>query len=496
MDKTAQKPVNQALDDALETQNAVLRQTLSERDQTLSEQSRQIETLQARIQWFERQFNLERARQFAPTSEVMPSLQPDLFNEAEALLDPQAVDDTIPIAAHARKKNKPRTALITDEMIKEVVVHDLDAEDRHCDNDDTVLQPMGYETRRELVIIPEQVYAIEHRYTQYACRQCKQSIKTAPREPRISTGLCSPQAAAAVVVNKFVDHLPLYRQSARYTRQGIQIDRSTLARWMIQHGQAVQSLVNLCRDEVDDYPYQQLDETRQKVLKPKSKGTNTNKDKNKKGGHQGYFWVQRGGPPDRPVVLYHYAGSRAGEVARTLLTGFTGCVQTDAYSPYFKVIAGLSLSHALCNAHARRGFTDAIKAIGDSKLAEHAESMVAVHHYGALYTLERKLKKAKVDYKELEQWYQYRLQRRQQEALPIWKALITWAEQTLRTCRPRSHLGKAVGYLVKYQKQLAVYLNNPLVEIDNNGVENKIRPVALGRNYPQFVVMEGCNHSR
>lgn len=482
MAAVTKKPDKDTQFEAIVARNVQLEESLEEKDRELDVQRQKADTLSKELEWFKRQYNLDQARQYAPSSEAAHSLQSDLFNEAEAVLDKAGVDITeedegkVKVPAHTRKK-KPKTPTISDDMVKQVIVHDLDEEERVCQGDNSVLKPIGYESRRELVIIPEQVFAVEHRYTKYACSECDQSIKTTPREARISTGLCSPEAAAAVVVNKFADHLPLYRQSQRYSRNGIKIDRTTLSRWVIKHGQAIQPLINLCQDQLRSYPYQQLDETGQKVLRPKiRKGK-----KRKKGGHKGYFWVQRGGPPHRPVVLYHYDGSRAGEVARNLLLGYEGCVQTDAYKAYFGIMAELSISHALCHAHARRRFTDAIKAIKDPKLAEHARAMVAVNHYKALYRIEKELREAMDSCKSADQWYALRLKRRQAESLPAWEAFLKWAEATLRTVRPTSHLGEAVGYLIKHKTQLAVYLENPLVEIDNNLVENRIRPVALGR---------------
>lgn len=469
MELAAKTPTMSPQVKAVVAQNTELKQTLLKRDE-------QVTALNARIQWLERQFKLDRSRRFGQSTESAHSLQAELFNEAEALVD-QATDDadSVPVTSHQRKKTA-RKATISDDMVKQVVEHHLDEAERICPYDQSLLEPIGYEARREINIIPEQVFAVEHRYTKYACPCCDNSIKTADREARISTGLCSPQAAAAVVVNKCVDHLPLYRQSKRYSRQGVSINRATLARWMVSHGQAVQVLVNLMGDELQAYPYQQLDETGLKVLKSKIKIKNK-----KKGSKQGYLWVQRGGPPDKPVVLYDYDPSRSGQVAKNLLTDFKGCVQTDGYPAYIKVIAELQLSHALCNAHARRGFADAIKAIGDSQQAEHSQAMVAINYYKALYRIEAELREEKHQYADPDQWHQQRLEKRQEKSVPIWKQLMTWADEALRQVRPTSHLGKAVGYLIKHQQPLAVYLQNPLVEIDNNLVENRIRPIALGR---------------
>ena len=362
--------------------------TISTQETTISTQEQQITVLQvenehlsSRNQWLERQIKLGQAHRFGSRSEKAHGLQRELFNEDEMIedrTDPDQMDDTTTVPEHSRKK-RSRTPTLSDDLVREIVIHELDESERVCPFDQAILKAIGHDTRREVKIIPEQVWAVEHRYINYACPCCDQSIKSAPREPRLSTGLCSPQAAAAVATNKYVDHLPLYRQTERLRRGGVPIDRSTLARWMIRHGEASQPLINLMQDTVRDYPYQQLDETTVKVLK-------TRKKKKSKGAHQGYLWVQRGGPPDQPVILYDYDPGRGGDVARALLAGFTGCVQTDGYPTYIGVMADLKVIHALCNVHARRRFTDIIKGASNVKallihLLRYGELHVVVLHY-------------------------------------------------------------------------------------------------------------------
>jgi len=458
---------------ALSTQVEQLQQTLGEREQKISRQQAEIERLGTHIQWLERQHQLDRARRFGAASEKAHGLQRELFNEAEMIVDQTDDAQFISVPVHQRKR-RSRTPTISDDLVREIIIHELDDTERVCAHDKAILKAIGYESRRELKIIPEQVWAVEHRYLNYACPGCDQTIKSTPREPRISQGLCSAQAAAAVATNKYVDHLPLYRQSERLVRAGVAIDRSTLARWMIQHGEAAQPLINLMRDTVHDYPYQQLDETTVKVLKTR------HKKKKSQGAHQGYLWVQRGGPPGKPVILYHYDPSRAGEVAKGLLADFKGCVQTDGYPTYIGVMAQLEVTHALCNVHARRKFTDVIKSSGGSpdRSTDHAHQ--AIEYYKQLYRIEAELRESR-ERTEPALWHRQRRDRRGQQSRPIFEQLIQWADDLLHRVPPTSVLGDALGYLVKHQTGLGVFLDNGVVEMDNNLIENRIRPIALGR---------------
>jgi transposase len=459
-----------------------VQETLDQRSEKISTLQAENERLSTRIQWFERQHKLDQARRFGASSEKASGLQRELFNEAETLADPaEETEETVTVPAHQRKK-RSRTPTIHDDMVKEIVVHELDESERICPHDQAILKAIGHDSRRELKIIPEQVWAVEHRYVNYACPGCDQTIKSTPRESRISQGLCSPQAAAAVATNKYVDHQPLYRQSERLARVGVRIDRGTLARWMIQHGQASQPLINLMQDEVRDYPYQQLDETTVKVLKTKHKhnGNNHNQKKKSRGAHQGYLWVQWGGPPDRPVVLYDYDPTRAGEVARRLLANYEGCVQTDGYPTYIGVMAGLKITHALCNAHARRKFAELIKSSQGPHDPSSGHAQMAIAYYKALYRIEKELRAARESTPPV-LWHQQRLKKRQQESRPIFDELVQWADDLLHRIPPKSMLGEALGYFVKRKKGLAVFLDNGVVEMDTNLVENRIRPVALGR---------------
>ncbi len=148
-----------------------LKDTLSLREQKISTQQSEIERLSAHVQWLERQMKLDQTRRFGAASETSHSLQRELFNEAEVLVDQigdSQDNETITVEAHQRKR-RPRTPTIHDDLVKEIVTHELDQTERVCPHDQAILKAIGHDARRELKIIPEQVWAVEHRYLNYAC---------------------------------------------------------------------------------------------------------------------------------------------------------------------------------------------------------------------------------------------------------------------------------------------------------------------------------------
>jgi len=174
----------------------------------------------------------------------------------------------------------------------------------------------------QLDIIPAKIQVIRHIRKKYAC-DCGKCIKTAPmpKQP-IPKSLASPGLLAHITVSKYQDALPLYRQEKILQRIGVDIPRATLANWMIQSGNLIQPVINLLRDRLLSYDILHMDETTVQVLA----------EPNKKAQSKSYLWVQRGGPPDKPVILFDYDVGRSQSVPLRLLAGFTGTIQTDGYA--------------------------------------------------------------------------------------------------------------------------------------------------------------------
>jgi len=365
------------------------------------------------------QLNLALARRYAASSEKLSPDQICLFDEAE--LDGEAVPDTdvdaddeeIMVAAHKRKQRgrKPIPA----HLPRIDVIHELPESERRCDHDGQLLTEIDEVISEQLDIIPAKIQVLRHIRKKYAC-DCGQCIKTAPLPAQpIPKSMASPGLLAHITVSKYQDALPLYRQETILQRIGVDLPRATLANWMIKAGHLVQPLINLLQDRLLSYDILQMDETTVQVLK----------ESGRKAQSKSYLWLQRGGPPEQPVVLYHYDPGRGAGVATRLLEGFKGYLQTDGYDGYNAVVASNHLTHVGCMAHARRRFSEAVKAQGKNKRRGKA-------HRGL--TLIQRL---------------YRVEKQ--------------------------------AYLHNEWDKLVRYLDDGRLEIDNNAAENAIRPFVIGR---------------
>jgi len=415
---------------------------------------------QAQVLTLTEQLNLALARRYAASSEKLSPDQIRLFDEAE--LEAQAAapteDETITIPAHARRKRGRKP--LPEALPRVEVIHELPDNERVCPHDGHPLTEIGSVTSEQLDIIPAKIQVIRHIRKQYACR-CGQCIKTAVMPPQpIPKSLASPGLLAHITVSKYQDALPLYRQEAILQRIGVDLPRATLANWMIQAGTLIQPVINLLRDRLLAYDILQMDETPVQVLKEPGKTAQS----------KSYLWLQRGGPPEQPVVLYDYDPGRDAEVPKRLLAGFTGYLQTDGYDGYNAVVAVNGLVHVGCMAHARRKFDEALKAQGKTQPAGKAHRGLALIRN--LYRVEKQARKlTPAD----------RHAHRQRHARPILNELRSWLDEALPQVPPTSATGKALNYLHNEWDKLVRYLEDGRLEIDNNGAENAIRPFVLGR---------------
>jgi transposase len=285
-----------------------------------------------------------------------------------------------------------------------------------------------------------------------------------PPQP-IPKSLASPGLLAHITVSKYQDALPLYRQETILKRIGVELPRATLANWMIQAGTLIQPLINLLRDRLLAYDILQMDETPVQVLKEPGKTAQS----------KSYLWLQRGGPPDQPVVLYDYDPGRGAGVPKRLLDDFKGYLQTDGYDGYNAVVAVNGLTHIGCMAHARRRFSDAVKAQGKNKQRGKAHRGLALIQ--KLYRVEKQARKLKPEACHYH---------RQRHARPILDELRTWLDEALPQVPPTSATGKALNYLHREWPKLIAYLEDGRLKIDNNDAENAIRPFVLGRKNWMF----------
>lgn len=425
---------------------------------------------QAYVQRMLEQLVLARHRLFGVSSEQL-SGQARLFDEAEALVQatPDA-QDIAPIApetapsegSNDKNPKKPargkRSPLPVD--LKRVdVVHDVPEDERTCPCGTPMIE-IGQDVSEQLDIVPMQVRVLRHIRKRYGCPNSTHAPVTAALPPQpLPKSNASADFLAMLLTVKFVDGLPLARFEYVLDRHGVPVPRQTLARWVIGAGRMLQPLHNLMRETLTEGPFLHVDETVVQVLKEVGKTPTSTS----------YMWVQTGGPPGKPVVLYDYDPSRSGQVPVRLLEGYQGYLMTDGYDGYNALAKTQGIEHLACWAHVRRRFVEAARVQPKGKHGGADEALVLI---GKLYGIER-------DHKDAED--KVRLLARQQHSVPALAVLHAWVENTLPVVTPQSALGTALAYLQKYWSRLTRYTERGDLPIDNNRCENAIRPFVVGR---------------
>ncbi|WP_416068708.1 IS66 family transposase (plasmid) [Rhizobium sp. ZK1] len=332
------------------------------------------------------------------------------------------------------------------------------------------LHCIGEDVSERLDVVPAQFRVIVTRRPKYACRACTDGVVQAPAPARlIQAGMPTEATVAHVVVTKYADHLPLYRQAQIMSRQGVDLDRSTLADWVGRAAFELRPVFDALTTDLKRSTKLFMDETRAPVLDPGSRKTKT-----------GYFWALArddrpwgGGAP--PGVAFTYAPGRGGVHAERILQGFSGVLQVDGYAGYNRLIApdrvGPDIRLAYCWAHARRKLVD-ITRKATAPIAEDG-----VKRIGELYRIEAELRGLDPE---------ARLAGRQERSAPLIADMQTWLIHHRARVATKSPLGEALAYIAKYWDGLKLFLTDGRIEIDNNSVERTIRPIALNRKNALF----------
>lgn len=329
------------------------------------------------------------------------------------------------------------------------------------DADISGLKKIGDEITEILDYIPGELYVRQYIRPKYVqpVGATNNTVITASLPGRMMEKCKAGEGLVAqIIVDKYMDHLPLHRQSQRYQRVGVTIPQSTINDWAKNGLFTITGLYDIHKKQTLSTGYLHADETTIKVLDE----TKTGKT------HLGYYWVYHNS--QERLVLFDYQKGRGREGPEEILKDFKGFLQTDGYGVYdaFDKKTGITLLH--CMAHARRKFNDALQS--DKVRAEHALTL-----FRQLYAIERRIKDGSLTADAL-------LQLRQKEAVPILDALKEWMTTEYPKVLPKSPVGKAIGYCLPRWEKLNTYTTNAILNIDNNPVENAIRPVALGRkNY-------------
>lgn len=385
--------------------------------------------------------------------EELQTNQADSEKQAENKLPP-AVSSALPVS-------KPVRRPLPEHLPRKTQVHE--PKQSKCPECGGELRKLGEDVSEVLEYVPARFHVIRHVRPKLSCAGCDQIVQApAPSRP-IERGLAGPGLLAHVLVSKYADHLPLYRQSEIYEREGVELERSTLAGWVGYTSRLLDPLVESLRRYVMAATKLHADDTPVPVLAPGQGKTKI-----------GRLWTYvRDGRPagDQapPAVWFSYSPDRKGEHPERHLREFGGTLQADAYAGFEKLYETGRIQEAACWAHVRRKFYDLHQAHA-SPVAEEAMQRIA-----ALYVIEGEIRGRPPD---------ERKQVRSTRARPLLESLRQWFEATLPKLSRKSDTTAAIRYALSRWEALVRYCDDGRIEIDNNAAERSLRAVALGRkNY-------------
>jgi transposase len=405
--------------------------------------------------------------QFGRKSEKLERQIEQLQLRLEDLQQEQAATETE--AAESSSSQSPKPSSTTKPRRRPLPEHLPRTTRTHAPNHSSCpdcggeLRKLGEDVSEMLEFVPARFQVIRHVRPKLSCGHCARIVQApAPSRP-IARGLAGPGLLAHVLISKYGDHLPLYRQSEIYAREGVELDRSTLADWVGGASALLDPLVEALRRYVMAAAKLHADDTPVPVLAPGNKKTKT-----------GRLWTyvrddRPAGDTAPPAVWFAYSPDRKGEHPAAHLRKFAGALQADAYAGFNQLYQGGQIQEVACWAHVRRKFYD-LKQAHASPIASEALERIA-----ALYAIEDEIRGRPP---------QVRQQVRQSRARPLLQSLHDWFEVSLTKLSLKSDTTRTIRYALGLWTALTAYCNDGHLEIDNNAAERALRAVAIGRkNY-------------
>lgn len=435
---------------------------VEERDREIAQKTREVDQnerelhyRQTRIDQLTHEISILRRQQFGRRSEQLSSEQMNLLDEAidaDLAAIELELEQLRPQTPVEQPRQQPKRTPLPARLPRTEIHHEPESTVCHCGCERVRI---GEDISEKLDYTPG-VFTVErHIRGKWVCKNCETLIQVPVPAHVIDKGIPTAGLLATVLVAKYADHLPLYRQEQIFARAGLAIPRSTLGAWVGTCGMQLQPLVDALHQEILQQGVLHADETPVQMLSP-GKGKT----------HRAYLWAYTPTQfSELRAVVYDFADSRAGEHARTFLTGWQGKLVCDDYSGY-KSGFQRGITEIGCAAHARRKFFD-LHANHSSQIASQA-----MPYFAALYEIE--CDAAVLDPEE-------RQRVRQSRARPVSDALYEWLVAQRKLVSEGSAIAKAIDYSLKRWEALMRYLDDGHVPIDNNWVENQIRPWAIGR---------------
>lgn len=403
---------------------------------------------------------------FGTKSETSHSLglnQLSLFDEAEQTCDKKLLEEITYSRSKNRHKGERHLKLENLPHIDEV--YTVDEKDRICHRCGSQMHKVGKElVRSEVVYEPAKLYVKDIYRETYECRYCRNNnvahmLKAGTPSPVIPHSFASSSAVTQVIVDKYVNHMPLYRQETEWKRLGLELSRATMAnRIIISAKEYFIPLVKRMHELLLQEKHIHCDETTVQVLNEPGK-TNTS---------QSYMWVYSSiKESDHPVKIFEYRPDRSAAHPQNFLKGFSETIITDGYQGYNHIEG---VTNAYCWAHVRRKFRDALP--DDMKDTSATLSKEAINKIAKLFAIEREIESSSPDDKA---------KIRQEKSKPLLDDFFLWCSHNQGNVLMRSKLGKAIQYALKYETGLREYINDGLIPMTNSLDERTIRPFTVGR---------------
>ena len=431
--------------------------------QELESKTEELKTL---VKYYEEQLRLSSQKKYGASSEKSESSQQlFLFDEVEKEADTHKPEPTVEEITYIRRKKAGKREDDLSGLPVRTIEYSLPQEQRVCPECGEDMHVMGHDTRKELEIIPAEVRVIEHVREVYSCRRCEREgtsvpVKKAPSpKPVIKGSLAGASCVAHIMVQKYMNAMPLYRQEMELMLNGIMLSRQTMANWLIKCSEDwLLPLYDFMRQSLLSEEILHADETVLQVLREPGRSSR----------NHSYMWLYRTSKECKaPVVLYEYQPTRSSSHPKRFLDGYKGYLHTDGYSGYHGLAPDIRVVG--CWAHARRKFDEAVK----SSPPEERSGLPAqkgLELCNKLFSLER-------EYETLNP--QERFKERTERSKPISDEFFKWAQAVHSL--PKSALGKAVHYAMEQRQYLERVFTEGRLELSNNRAERSIKPFVIGR---------------
>ena len=416
----------------------------------------QINDLQGQLHYLQRQLFGKKSEKLDPAQRL---LFEDLYDQVKAKIEEHKTPP--PSVSQRRKKknaNHPGRKPLPNDLPRQIIEIEPAEQDKVCPECHSEKERIGEEVTEKLEYVPASFYVKRYVRPKYACKPCQNNVAIADLPAMaIDKGIAGEGLLAHIITSKYCDHAPLNRLEGILQRHGVEINVSTMCDWVGKSADLLAPLVERMHDKILQSPKINTDDTAIPIKSKKRKGSTYN----------GYLWTYL---DDQGNVVFDFTPTRSREGPLTFLGDYDGFVQADAYSGYDAFFAKGKATEVGCHSHARRKFEYAL----DSDPVRAARLLVL---WGKLYEIESRAKRDDYDSAQL-------LQARQEEAWPILEEIHRVLEDYQNQVLPKSPMGKAINYSLNQWEALLRYVENPLLDIDNNIAERVLRMVVLGRkNY-------------